>query len=164
MSILLVDNDHYSPEVFYKPGVHELPKDTKYLGVFVRTQLFNPDDAAEIALVNTLQDRVVVNAKSADPFPASKWDPASLEALTERYEKDSLQYSSWKGMMGPRGKVDETTRHIAAAAAWGVFPEWDATYLNYKGTGAPNGCHKATYVSRRIRPCGRSPCTATTAI
>ena len=102
MSILLVDNDHFSPEVFYAPGVHELPKDTKYLGVFVRTQLFNPDDPAEIALVNTLQDQVIVNAKSADPLPAPKWQPASLTALTERYEKDSLQYSSWKGMMGPR--------------------------------------------------------------
>jgi hypothetical protein len=145
MSILLVDNDHYSPEVFYAPGVHELPKDTKYLGVFVRTQLFNPDDPAEIALVNTLQDQVVVNAKSADPLPATKWQPASLTALTERYEKDSLQYSSWKGMMGPRGKVDETTRHIAAAAAWGLFPEWDATYLNYKGAGDSKGCQKATY-------------------
>ena len=48
-------------------------------------------------------------------------------------------------MMGPRGKVDETTRHIAAAAAWGLFPEWDATYLNYKGAGNSKGCQKATY-------------------
>jgi hypothetical protein len=145
MSILLVDNDHYSPEVFYDPGVHELPKDTKHLGVFVRTQLFNPSDPAEIALVNRLQDQVAVTAKSADPLPASNWDPASLKALTERYEKDSAQYTSWKGMMGPRGKVDETIRHIAAAAAWGLFPEWDATYLNYKGAGDPKGCQKATY-------------------
>jgi len=99
-----------------------LPKDTKYLGVFVRTQLFNPDDAAEIALVNTLQDQVVVNVKSADPFPASKWDPASLEALTERYEKDSLQYSSWKGMMGPRGKVDETTGILPRRRPGASFP------------------------------------------
>jgi hypothetical protein len=145
MSILLVDNDHYSPEVFYAPGVHVLPNDTKYLGVFVRSQLFNPDDAAEIALVNTLQDQVVVNAKSADPLPASKWDPTSLKALTEQYEKDSAQYGSWKGMMGPRRKVDEKTRHIAAAAAWGLVHEWDATYLNYRGVGDPKRCHKATY-------------------
>ena len=27
------------------------------------------------------------------------------------------------GMMGTRGEVDETTRHMAAAAAWGLFPE-----------------------------------------
>jgi hypothetical protein len=56
--------------------------------VFVRTQLFNPDDPTEIALVNRLQDQVIVNAKSADPFPASTWDPASLTALTEQYEKE----------------------------------------------------------------------------
>jgi Protein of unknown function (DUF1254) len=56
MSILLVDNDHYCPEVFYAPGVHELPKDTKYLAVLVRTQLLNADDPAEIAVVNKLQD------------------------------------------------------------------------------------------------------------
>ena len=91
--------------------------------MFVRTQLFNPNDPAEIALVNRLQDQVAVTAKSADPLPASDWDPASLKALTERYEKDSAQYTSWKGMMGPRGKVDETIRHIAAAAAWGLFPK-----------------------------------------
>jgi hypothetical protein len=36
-------------------------------------------------------------------------------------------------MMGFRGNADEKTRHIAAAAAWGLFPEWDATYLNYSG-------------------------------
>ena len=48
-------------------------------------------------------------------------------------------------MMGPRGKVDEKTRHIAAAAAWGLFPEWDATYLNYSGGHDHRVCHKATY-------------------
>ena len=48
-------------------------------------------------------------------------------------------------MMGPRGKVDEKTRHIAAAAAWGLFPEWDATYLNYSGGHDHRLCHKAAY-------------------
>ena len=48
-------------------------------------------------------------------------------------------------MMGPRGKVDEKTRHIAAAAGWGLFPEWDATYLNYSGDHDYRVCHTATY-------------------
>jgi hypothetical protein len=48
-------------------------------------------------------------------------------------------------MMGPRGKADEKTRHIAAAAAWGLFPEWDATYLNYSGNHDIKVAHKATY-------------------
>ena len=145
MSILVVDNDHYAPMVIYEPGTHALPRDTKYVMVAVRTQVFDPSNAAEIALVNKLQDQVVITATSADPLPPSKWDAASLKVLTEKYEADSKQYPSWKGMMGPRGKIDEKTRHIAAAAAWGLFPEWDATYLNYSGGHDAAVCHKATY-------------------
>jgi hypothetical protein len=145
ISILLVDNDHYAPAVHYEPGTYELPQDTKYVAVIVRVQVYNPNDPAEIALVNSIQDQVIIKANSADPLPPMPWDIASLKALTEQYEKDSAQYSSWKGMMGPRGKVDEKTRHIAAAAAWGLNPEWDATYLNYSGGQDDQTCHKATY-------------------
>jgi len=144
-SVFLADNDHYCPFVIYTPGVHQLPKDTKYLGVGVRIQVFNPKDAEEVAAVNKLQDEFVIKAESADPLPEFKWDRPSLAALTEKYEKDSAAYSSWKGMMGPRGKVDEKTRHIAAAAAWGLFPEWDATYLNYSSGHDTKVGHKATY-------------------
>jgi hypothetical protein len=144
-SVYLADNDHYTPFVIYTAGTHELPKDTKYLALGIRIQVFNPKDANEIALVNELQDQFVIKANSADPLPGFKWDLKSLKTLTAQYEKDSAQYSSWKGMQGPRGKVDEKTRHIAAAAAWGLFPEWDATYLNYSGGHDPKVCHKATY-------------------
>jgi hypothetical protein len=145
VSVYLVDNDHYCPSVIYTEGTHDLPQDTKYLGIGVRIQLFNPKDPDEVALVNRLQDQFLIKANSAEPLPPFKWDMASLKALTAQYEKDAAQHSSYKGMMGPRGKVDEKTRHIAAAAGWGLFPEWDATYLNYSGGHDPKVCHKATY-------------------
>jgi hypothetical protein len=144
-SVYLADNDHYCPFVIYSTGTHELPRDTKYLGVGVRIQVFNPKDENEIALINKLQDQFIIKANSAEPLPEFKWDLRSLKALTDQYEKDSTRYSSWKGMMGPRGKVDEKSRHIAAAAAWGLFPEWDATYLNYSGGHDYRVCHQATY-------------------
>lgn len=144
-SVYLVDNDHYCPFVIYDTGTHDLPADTKYLGVGVRIKVFNPADAGEIALVNQLQDQFIIEAGNADALSPLAWDRASLQELTQQYERDAAQYSSWKGMMGPRGKVDESTRHIAAAAAWGLFPEWDATYLNYSGHHDPNVAHKATY-------------------
>jgi hypothetical protein len=144
-SVYLVDNDHYCPFVIYSSGTHELPRDTKYLGVGVRIQVFNPKDENEIALINQLQDQFIIKANSAEPLPEFKWDLRSLKALTDQYEKDSTRYSSWKGMMGPRGKVDEKSRHIAAAAAWGLFPEWDATYLNYSGGHDYRVCYQATY-------------------
>jgi hypothetical protein len=74
-----------------------------------------------------------------------RWDPASLAALTTQYEQESKQYPSWKGMMGPRGTVDEKSRHIAAAAAWGLNPEQEATYINYTGAHDHRVCHRGTY-------------------
>ena len=145
VSVFLVDNDHYCPLVIYSSGTHELPRDTTYLGVGVRIQVFNPKDEDEVAMINKLQDQFIIKANSAEPLPEFTRDLESLQALTDQYEEESTQYSSWKGMMGPRGQVDEKIRHIAAAAAWGLFPEWDATYLNYSGGHDYRVCHQATY-------------------
>jgi len=145
VSVILADNDHYCPFVIYTAGVHELPTDTKYLAIGVRIQVINPNDAEEIALINKLQDQFIIKANSADPLPDFKWDIESLQALTAQYEKEAAKYSSYKGMMGPRGKVNEKTRHLAAAAAYGLFPEKDATYLNYNGGHDYKICHEATY-------------------
>lgn len=144
-SVYLVDNDHYCPGVIYTSGTHQLPTDTKYLGIGIRIKVFDPTDPEEIALVNSLQDQFIINAASSEPLPPIKWEPNSLKKLTAEYEKESAKYSSWKGMMGPRGKVNEKTRHVAAAAAWGLFPEEDATYLNYSGKHDTNVGYKATY-------------------
>jgi hypothetical protein len=62
-----------------------------------------------------------------------------------RMNKDTAQYTSYSGMMGARGKVNEKTRHIACAAAWGLLPDADATYLNYSGEFDPKIGYKATY-------------------
>lgn len=144
-SVYLVDNDHYCPGVIYTSGTHALPRDTKYLGIGLRLQVFNPADPEEIALVNQLQDQFQLQAGSADPLPPLAWDRASLQALTSRYEQEAATFTSYKGQMGPRGTVDEATRHLAAAAAWGLFPEQHATYLNYNGGHDWQVCHRATY-------------------
>jgi hypothetical protein len=73
-SVLLLDNDHYCLGVIYTSGAHELPQDTKYLAINVRIQLLLPDDPADIAIVNQLQDQFVIHTNSADPFPEPKWD------------------------------------------------------------------------------------------
>lgn len=144
-SILIIDNDHYAPVVFYDPGVHEIPADTDHMFAAIRIQLYDPNDVEEVALVNALQDRFVVTAANATPLPPFDWDSASLDALRAEYELAAAGLPNFNGMMGPRGQVDETTRHIAAAAAWGLFPEWDATYLNFFPGLGTDQCFTATY-------------------
>jgi hypothetical protein len=142
----LIDNDHYVPSVIYEPGTHPLPRDTKYLGIIVRIQVFDPNDPAEIDLVSQLQEQIVLQAQSADPFPKPEWDLQSLNALRAEYEEEFKKFTKYPSdWQGPRGKVNEQTRHLAAAGAWGLMPEWDATYVIYSGHHDPNVCHTATY-------------------
>ena len=131
--------------MIYEAGRHELPTQTKYLGVGVRIKVFNPSDKDEVNLINQLQDQILIVAASADSLPPFPWDLRSLQAVTNLHEKESVPFNSWKGMMGSGGKVDGTTRHIAAAAAWGLFPGWDATYLNTSINHDPDVPRKATY-------------------
>ncbi|NTU82577.1 MAG: DUF1254 domain-containing protein [Chloroflexales bacterium] len=146
VSVLLIDNDHYCPGVIYCPGAHPLPTDTKYLLTVVRIQLLRPDDPADIALVNRLQDQFVITAGSADPFPAPQWDPQSLAALTAAYNAEARKFERYPaGWMGPRGAVDEATRHIGCAGAWGLFPNQDAIYINYNGNHSTDQGYAATY-------------------
>ena len=98
-----------------------------------------------MAEVNALQDQLVIQAGSVDPLPAAEWEPESLQALTAQYETEAKKLTSYKGLMGPRGTVDEAKRHLAAAAAWGLNPETDATYFNYAGEHDPSRCYRATY-------------------
>ena len=145
-SVLLVDNDHYAPGVIYTSGTHELPRDTKYLGLILRIHLHNPDDPADVALVNKLQDQFVIKAGSADAFPEPKWDKKSLEARTAEYNAEFGKYDKYPDeWMAPRGVANDKTRHLGCAGAWGLFPNKDATYINYNGRLPADKCHTATY-------------------
>ena len=54
------------------------------------------------------------------PFILKEFKPGDVVT----YEKNPAAYSSWKGIAGPRDKVEEKTHHIMAAAAWGAAPRY----------------------------------------
>ncbi|MBB4804673.1 hypothetical protein HNP37_004770 [Flavobacterium nitrogenifigens] len=146
-SILVIDNDHYCPVVYYKPGKYKLPADTKYMFMAIRIQIYNPNDAKEIAMVNKLKDQFIIESNSAQEFKKPLWDSKSLDSLHVEYEKEFSKYDRYPDdWMGPRGKVNEKTRQYACAGAWGLFPNKDATYINYNGGNLSGSkCYVATY-------------------
>lgn len=148
LSVLVIDNDHYAPAVFYDPGTYDLPDDTRYVILLIRVQLLDDADPADVATANALQDQFVVEATSAEPFVSPDWDIDSMLALRASYEPEFQSFAQFEpDWMGPRGTVNEETRHLAAAGAWGLFPEKDAVYINYVGPSDPTVCYSATYVA-----------------
>lgn len=146
LSVLVIDNDHYAPAVYYEPGTYQLPDQTRYVTLLYRVQLLDYADAQDVAAATALQDQFIIQANSAVPFVAPQWDVDSMLALRQTYEAEFKKFAQFEpDWMGPRGAVNEETRHLAAAGAWGLFPEKDAVYINYAGPSDPSGCYTATY-------------------
>lgn len=151
MSLHLIDKDHYDLGVFSAPGKYPLPAGIGHVFVAVRTQLYNPNDAKEVALINQWQDGLVIEAKSARTFTSGRWDVASLNAVRAQLEEGSRRFPNMEKAMLPRGKADPEQHLYGAACCWGLLPATEATYMTYSGNHGTQECRSATYVVPKNR-------------
>jgi hypothetical protein len=133
MSMQVIDEDQYTPEVDYGAGSHAFTKEkigTRYVMLAVR-MLVNPNDPKDVEAVHALQDAIRVGQPGGPgKFEMPNWDQASQKDMREALLALSTKLPDTKGMFGPRGAVDPVRRLIGAASAWGGNPEKDALYLN----------------------------------
>jgi len=131
MSLQVITEDHYVPEVIYTPGSHTFTRDdigTRYVALPVRI-LVNPNDPADVEQVHALQDAVTCEQASAGSFDVPDWDPVSQKQVRDALLELFATLPDSKGMFGAKGEVDPVRRLIGAAAAWGGNPQKDALYL-----------------------------------
>src|SRR5271166_5898125 len=132
LSMQAIDEDGYTPEVFYRPGSHTLAKDrigTRY--VFVAVRIFvDADDPKDVEAVKALQDAVRVDQPGGPgAFHIPNWDASSQAEIRTGLVVLALTLPDTKGMFGRRGAVDPVRRLIGSATAWGGMPEKDALVL-----------------------------------
>lgn len=147
-SVMIIDNDHYTVDVLTEPGTHVIPKGTtKYVFAVPRVQIFDINDEAEIAKVLGLLKQFKIEAQSAEPHNPS-WDWDSMFALRAEYEKEFVKFeqypADWQETKSS-GKVNEQTRHLGVAGAWGLFPEWESAYINYNKGQSADKCYSSSY-------------------
>jgi len=131
MSMQVITEDHYVPEVIYTAGSHTFTGEdigTRYVALPLRI-LVNPNDPADLDAVHALQDAVTVQQDSLGSFEIPDWDPVSQKQVREGLIALFATLPDSKGMFGPEGEVEPVRRLIGAAAAWGGNPEKDALYL-----------------------------------
>jgi hypothetical protein len=132
MSLQIIDEDEYTPHVFYGPGAHTLTRDgigTRYVGTAVRT-LVNPEVAGDLEKVHQLQDAIKFEQKSTGKFEPPNWDQASQKKVRDALLVLGSALPDTNRMFGTREECDEVRHLIGAAMAWGGNPEKDAIYLN----------------------------------
>ena len=133
LSMQVIDEDEYTPEVHYGAAVRTLTKDqvgTRYVIVAVRI-LVDPNDPKDIEAVHALQDAINVSQRGGPgTFAIPNWEASSQVKVRGALLELASTIPDTKGMFGPRGKVDPVRRVIGSAAAWGGNPQEDALYLN----------------------------------
>ena len=133
MSMQVIDEDEYTPEVDYGAGSHTFTRDgigTRYVLLAVR-MLVDANDPKDVEAVHALQDAIKVDQPGGPgKFETPNWDQASQKAVRDTLLKIASTLPDTKGMFGARDAVDPAKRLVGAAAAWGGNPEKDALYLN----------------------------------
>lgn len=136
MAVQVVNQDHYTTDVFYAPVTRTLTKDnvgTRYVALLIRT-FVNPNDASDVKAVHALQDSIMVTQQTTGQFEAGEWDEQSLTAVREAL----LHLVAANGgidsarMFGREDEVEPTQHLIGTAAGWGGNPATAALYSGYE--------------------------------
>jgi hypothetical protein len=145
LSVMVVNEDHYINRIFHEPGDHELgvdELDTEYVLVAARI-LVDPDDPADAAEVNALQDQIRLEAGSARPFAPAAYDAATLDTTRDALLTLSRGLGSFDSAFGRKADVDPVKHLLGTAVGWGGLPEEEAFYLNVE-PGLPVGAYELT--------------------
>ena len=132
MSMQVINEDHYVPEVVYGKGSHTLTKNkvgTRYVAAAIRT-LVDPANEKDIRDVHALQDAITVSQKNPGQFEAPDWDQASQKKVRDALLVLATTVPDFKKAFGTKGQVDPVRHLIGTAAGWGGNPDKDAIYLN----------------------------------
>ena len=130
ISLQLVNEDHYVPGVYYKPGSITLTRQsvgTRYLAAFLRV-FMDPNSEADIKVANGIQDAVHVKQAARGHLEIPNWDPETLEK-TRSLLLGLAQLGGEPGVkFGKKSEVDPISWIIATAAGWAGNPPKDAQY------------------------------------
>lgn len=132
MSMQIVSQDHYTPEVVYEGSHTYTPENvgTRYMFVILRT-FINPDDPNDLNAAHALQDAVKVELAAVGTWEPGNWDKASQDKARDAL----LSLAALGGVdeirrMGAKGEVDPVSHLIATAQGWGLNPSYAAVYVN----------------------------------
>lgn len=134
MSLQVINQDHYVPQVNYGAGPYTLTKaqvGTRYVVAAIRT-LVDPGNPKDVEQVHALQDAIKVSQNDAGRFEAPNWDQASQKKVRDALLVLAGTIPDFSKAFGTKAEVDPVRHLIGTAAAWGGNPDRDATYLNIR--------------------------------
>lgn len=145
VSVMVVNRDHYINRILHDAGDYELTEQeygSRHVAVVARV-LVDPAEPDDVAAVGALQDQLVLEAGSAEPFVPGDWDTESLDATRTHLLGLAAGMTSFEHSFGRREDVDPVHHLVSTAAGWGGLPDSEATYVGVT-PGLPVGQYELT--------------------
>jgi hypothetical protein len=131
MSLLVIDEDHYTLPVVYAPGSFTFTREqvgTRYMLAAVRT-LANAGDAADVKAANAAQDGIRAQQAARGSFETPNWSAVDRDEIrTLLLELAAKAGTTTEERFGARDEVDPIQHLLATAAGWGGNPRAAAVY------------------------------------
>jgi hypothetical protein len=136
MSLLVIDEDHFTLPVVYAPGRYTFTREqvgTRYMLAAVRT-LADAGSPADVKAANAAQDRIKALPAARGSFEIPNWDTAARDEIRKLLLALSARAgTTTEERFGARDKVNPVQHLLASAAGWGGNPREAAVYA----AGAP---------------------------
>ena len=133
ISMQVINEDHYTHQVAYKPGSYTLTREnvgTRYVAVAFRT-LADPADKKDMEQAHAVQDAIKVEQSGGTgKFEVPAWDHASQKKIRDLLIVLADTLPDKNRMFGTRAEVDPVRFLLGTASAWGGNPDKEAVYLN----------------------------------
>jgi hypothetical protein len=132
MSLIVIDEDQYTPAVYYGAGSHTFSKEqigTRYLMLALRT-FIDPNDPEDSKKAHALQHAVKLDQRNPGIFAVPNWDPVSHKKVRDALLILASTLPNSDRGFGTKEQVDPVRRLILSASAWGGNPDNEAKYLN----------------------------------
>ncbi len=128
VSVMVVNEDHYLNKVYHGQGTYKLTLkefDTPYVSVTIRT-LIDSSDPEDVKQVKAIQDGIIIQAKSANPYKHPEYDQASYESAYKAVIELSRFVPDTNRMFGKKDDVGEVRHLLGTAMGYGGLPEQEA--------------------------------------
>ncbi|MCS5730337.1 DUF1254 domain-containing protein [Herbiconiux moechotypicola] len=139
LSVMIVDEDHLIHRTYHDAGSYPLSAaehGTRYVTVAARV-LVDPNDPADLAAVHAVQDGLLIEAVSSDPFVLDDYDTESFDETRSALLTLASRLTGYTRMFGSADEVDPVRHLIGTAAGWGGLPTSEAVYVGANPRLAP---------------------------
>jgi hypothetical protein len=131
MSLLIIDENHYTLPVVYAPGRYTFTREqvgTRYMVAVIRT-LADAGSTADVKAANAAQDRIKTLQAARGAFEIPNWDAAArTEIRNALLALAARAGATTEERFGARTAVDPIQHLLMTAAGWGGNPREAAVY------------------------------------